>query len=186
MSQQDEWDDNTQHIVTSRLIRDREYRFLTLVEAEVLRALCSTLIDDDRADVIQYVLCHIDQTLDQSIGESERKVGIPKAQTLIREGLRRIQAATLAKHRLSYMGLDPIKQRQELEKLSENKAEPALKWAGFPQKELFMKLLTYTIEAYYSHPTPWSEIGYGGPAYPRGYIRTQLGQLDPWEAQPGK
>ncbi|KQX56587.1 hypothetical protein ASD40_04085 [Paenibacillus sp. Root444D2] len=30
----------------------------------------------------------------------------------------------------------------------------------------------------------WSEIGYAGPAYPRGYVRTQLGQLDPWEAQP--
>ncbi|WP_369127188.1 hypothetical protein [Paenibacillus antri] len=39
-----------------------------------------------------------------------------------------------------------------------------------------------TLEAYYSHPAVWSEIGYGGPAYPRGYVRTQLGQLDPWEA----
>ncbi len=41
-----------------------------------------------------------------------------------------------------------------------------------------------TAEAYYSHLVAWSEIGYGGPAYPRGYVRTQMGQLDPWEAQP--
>lgn len=35
----------------------------------------------------------------------------------------------------------------------------------------------------YPHPRVWSEIGYAGPAYPRGYVRTQLGQLDPWEAK---
>jgi len=29
----------------------------------------------------------------------------------------------------------------------------------------------------------WSEMGYGGPAYPRGYYRIEAGVTDPWEAK---
>jgi hypothetical protein len=28
-----------------------------------------------------------------------------------------------------------------------------------------------TLSAFYSHPWAWNEIGFGGPAYPRGYMR---------------
>ena len=31
------------------------------------------------------------------------------------------------------------------------------------------------VGAFYSHPWAWNEIGFGGPAYPRGYMR--LGPL---------
>ena len=27
------------------------------------------------------------------------------------------------------------------------------------------------LGAFYSHPWAWNEIGFGGPAYPRGYAR---------------
>ena len=43
--------------------------------------------------------------------------------------------------------------------------------------------------AYYAHPTAWSEIGFGGPASPRGYVRMNFDRRDPWEAaeaQPGE
>ena len=36
--------------------------------------------------------------------------------------------------------------------------------------------------AYYAHPTAWNEIGFGGPASPRGYVRMGLDRRDPWEA----
>jgi hypothetical protein len=38
------------------------------------------------------------------------------------------------------------------------------------------------VLAYYAHPTAWSEIGYGGPASPRGYVRLDYNERDPWEA----
>ena len=38
-----------------------------------------------------------------------------------------------------------------------------------------------TLEAFYSHPWAWNEIGFGGPAYPRGYVRLAPGQREPWE-----
>jgi hypothetical protein len=40
--------------------------------------------------------------------------------------------------------------------------------------------------AYYSHPHAWSEIGFGGPANPRGYVRIYFDRRDPWEATEAK
>ena len=35
--------------------------------------------------------------------------------------------------------------------------------------------------AFYAHPVGWNEIGWGGPASPRGYVRMQYDMRDPWE-----
>jgi hypothetical protein len=35
------------------------------------------------------------------------------------------------------------------------------------------------LSAFYSHPWAWNEIGYGGPRYPRGYVRLAAGQREP-------
>ncbi|HEY0828497.1 MAG TPA: gluconate 2-dehydrogenase subunit 3 family protein, partial [Bacilli bacterium] len=181
---QDHWDDHTQSIVVSRLIRDFKYRFLTILEAEMVRVISSMLVDDDDPAIIQYVICHIDEKLSQPIGEDERRPGVPKAADLIREGLRALEVHAVSNFLVPFTSLRPDLQHMLLTEISEDRAAPVEHWEGVPQKELFKKILNLTLEAYYSHPSVWSEIGYGGPAYPRGYVRTQMGQLDPWEAQP--
>jgi len=45
-------------------------------------------------------------------------------------------------------------------------------------------VMRYVVQAYYSHPWAWNEIGFGGPAYPRGYGAfgsPDLGEKDSWE-----
>ena len=39
------------------------------------------------------------------------------------------------------------------------------------------------VDAYYSHPWAWDEIGFGGPAYPRAYMRLERGEPEPWEVE---
>lgn len=183
MQHQVQWDDHTRSIVVSRLVREHGYGFLTDVEAETLRAWCSLLVDDSRAEIIQYVLCHVDETLKQSKGEGQRKLGIPPERELVRNGLAAVEAASVAAHRKAFFRLDEQTQKTMMADISTGSAEPISVWIGIPQKELFSKLLSMTVESYYSHPTIWSEIGYGGPAYPRGYVRAGIGQTDPWEAK---
>jgi hypothetical protein len=46
----------------------------------------------------------------------------------------------------------------------------------------------YACTAFYSHPAAWNEIGFAGPAYPRGYKNTGVDRREPFEvrdAQPG-
>ena len=55
-------------------------------------------------------------------------------------------------------------------------------WLRVPPQLFFAKrLLPDIVEAYYGHPTAWSEIGFGGPASPRGYVRMDTDRRDPWE-----
>jgi hypothetical protein len=38
------------------------------------------------------------------------------------------------------------------------------------------------LSGFYSHPWAWNEIGFGGPAYPRGFMRLgPVGTLEPFE-----
>ena len=58
---------------------------------------------------------------------------------------------------------------------------PALE--GMPAASFFQnRVVPDIVNAYYAHPTAWTEIGYGGPASPRGYVRMGLERRDPWEA----
>lgn len=184
MNEKDEWDDHTQSIVTSRLNSTQSYQFLTPIEVDMLRRISSILVSDQTPEVLNFVLNHIDQTLHKSPGEGQRKTGVPKAPELIREGLKAIEQGVQTLYSNSFLNLDIADQKQYLKDISESKAEPQDVWSQIPQEPLFKKLMSLTVESYCSHPKVWSEIGYAGPAYPRGYVRTELGQLDPWEAQP--
>ena len=182
LNQADHWDPHTRKIVHSRLIREHGYRFLTLPEAEVLRVMCALLAGDNRGEIIQYVLSHIDHKLHANIGEGERLPHLPEEPALVRSGAAAMDQTALLRYQLPYHQLKPEEQRVMLLELGEGLLKPNHVWP-VPQQAFFTKMLLLTLDAYYSHPTVWSEMGYGGPAYPRGYIRTGIGQLDPWEAK---
>ena len=44
------------------------------------------------------------------------------------------------------------------------------------------RLLPDVVAAYFSHPSAWSMMGFGGPAAPRGYVRLEANRRDGWEA----
>lgn len=184
MSAKEEWDEHTRTIVSGRLKSQEGLQFLTLVEAELLKQISSLLVNDSDPEVLQFVVGYMDQILYQSFGEGQRKAGIPEASVLIRAGLRAIEQGVVFRYGTSFLKLDAQAKKQYLQQISRSMAEPKDIWKSVPQEALFQKLLQLTVESYCSHPKVWSVIGYAGPAYPRGYVRTQLGQLDPWEAQP--
>jgi hypothetical protein len=41
----------------------------------------------------------------------------------------------------------------------------------------------YACTALYAHPLAWNEIGFPGPAYPRGYKNTGVDKLEPFEVR---
>jgi hypothetical protein len=54
-----------------------------------------------------------------------------------------------------------------------------------PPKRFFDgTLLRHVVSVYYAHPAAWNEIGFGGPAYPRGFARLGAGQREHWEKPP--
>jgi len=60
-------------------------------------------------------------------------------------------------------------------------------WGGMPSRTFFKQRMGHDIVlAYYSHPAAWSQIGFGRPASPRGYVRMGYDERDPWEAAEAK
>jgi len=185
MREKEHWDPHTREIVTQRFNTDtfRTYRHFSDHEADTLARLCSILLDDDRSTVISYVVNHFDSVLQSGIGESQRKAGVPKQSDLIHGGLAWLDQACVERYGMKFVTLDKPVQEQAIQQVVNGNFASASITAPIPVKDWIDKMLAEAVAAYYSHPTIWSEIGYAGPAYPRGYVRSELGLTDPWEAR---
>ena len=107
---------------------------------------------------------------------------LPLQREAWKRGLHALDAEAQAAHGAPFATLEGAQQDALLKAMEAGELHgPA--WEGMPP-ELFFKhhLLRDVVFAYYSHPTAWSEIGFGGPASPRGYVRTYFDIRDPWEA----
>jgi hypothetical protein len=92
-----------------------------------------------------------------------------------------IEAEAQHRYRRSFHRLDPVEQDLLLHALEQNETE-APAWHGLPSQSFFRDVvLRAMVEIYYAHPAAWSEIGFGGPASPRGYVRLGANRRDEWE-----
>jgi len=181
--QHQEWDEHTRKIVAQRRSPDVAHQFLTQQEALTIQAAAAILVDDMRLDVLTYITQHIDDSLASPIGESQRKVGVPDKKTLYRQGIKCLDDTSNASYQAEFLALARERQIDVLTKLESDHDTQIGEWEQLTPKTFFKKLLRDAVDAYYSHPLIWSEIGYGGPAYPRGYVRVEKGLVDPWEAK---
>ena len=56
-------------------------------------------------------------------------------------------------------------------------------WHGLPADHVWSLWTRYACTAFYAHPFAWAEIGFPGPAYPRGYKNAGVGKLEPFEVR---
>lgn len=183
LTQVKEWDPHTREIVLNRLGPFPEPEFLQKDEVETVKNIAKHLVFDDRNEILDYVIFYMDRKLTSEIGEDQRKPGLPKEKDLIRLGLKALDHLSKTIKQCNFRDLDSQNQFKILAALQNGKASYIPDWSQVPQQALFKKLVEITISAYYSHPIIWSEIGYGGPAFPRGYVRIERGLNDPWEAK---
>src|ERR1700759_3576672 len=54
-------------------------------------------------------------------------------------------------------------------------------WHGWPAEHVWSLWTRYACTAFYSHPWAWNEIGFPGPAYPRGYVNPGINSRERWE-----
>lgn len=181
--QHQQWDEHTKKIVGSRRTPQVAHSFFSQQEGLLLQTVVSVLVDDHRLEIITYVTQHLDESTASPIGESQRKVGVPPKKQLYRMGLAALEEESHAVYGTGFMSLKQAEQHVILQAISAGQIAAAGAWAGFASADFFKLLLHDTVGAYYSHPLVWSDIGYGGPAYPRGYVRVEKGLTDPWEAQ---
>jgi hypothetical protein len=131
----------------------------------------------------------LDAKLDEGTGDGYRDARLPPMRDAWRIGLAALDAESRARLELPFARIDDDAQKTLLIDMQQGELRHGA-WQGMPSELFFKERVLHDIcGAYYSHPHAWSEIGFGGPANPRGYVRMYFDRRDPWEAaqaEPGR
>jgi len=121
--------------------------------------------------------------LAENRGEGFRYDGMPPMREAWRKGLAGLEAEAGRRFGAPFHTLAADEQDHVLKAVQAGEADPA-GWAGLSPRTFFRDVLLKTVAGiYYAHPSAWNEIGFGGPASPRGYVRLGADSRDPWEAK---
>jgi hypothetical protein len=177
------WDEVTRRVVMERVDTVPEIRFFTAPEAATLGAFCDIVMAQDREPRIP-VLNLVDAKLFAGRLDGFRYADLPDD----RETWRRVAAgldAAVVQHGISEgFALAPARvQRQVVAAFAEGKLHGRV-WDELPCARAWSVVMRGVLSEFYSHPWAWNEIGFGGPAYPRGYARFGVGQREAWEGGP--
>jgi hypothetical protein len=179
LNEVDTWDDVTAGVVLARLALPGEYSFFTPEEVGIATALTDLLLHQDGEPKVPIVPL-IDQRL--SVGETDgwHYDDLPEDAEAWRTSLHHLDDDARARFGREFVRLVRSEQAailQDVQDLS-SKNDP---WHGWPSKHVWSLWTRYSCAAFYSHPWAWNEIGYPGPAYPRGYLNPGVNARDKWE-----
>ncbi|MBT9330851.1 gluconate 2-dehydrogenase subunit 3 family protein [Paracidobacterium acidisoli] len=184
LAQKKSWEEATRKTVTERVEKTAPIRFFSQEEAALLGAVVDRVMpQDDRAeDRTIPVLSVIDERLYKNSLNGFRYEDMPPDQEAYRLAIRAIDEMAQSRFKESFTDLTVHRQELILKSLHDGKPEPDnAVWHRMPLHRFWALLMEDCATAYYSHPWAWDEIGFGGPAYPRGYMRLENGLPEPWE-----
>ena len=187
----DKWDSPSWNVQTRAVIKKRleevpDRRFLSETEWEILIAVCNRLIPQpDRTNCPVPIVPFIDEKLHKNEGDGYRYEGMPPMREAWRQGIKAIDEEARARWNRDFRELPHNQQEAVLRAIQHDDIRSSA-WVGMSAKRFFSALLLRTtVSIYYAHPAAWNEIGFGGPASPRGYVRLGFDRRDPWEAEEG-
>jgi hypothetical protein len=182
------WNDKTRAVIDQRLTIDTNlHRFFTDTEWPTMRAVCDRIIPQTTIRPRPVPLAAmIDEKLFHNGGDGYRYAELPPMREAWRRGLAALEAEALDIYRRCFHDLAPLEQDAILSAVQNGSVRDRA-WRDLPPRSFFTKRMLHDIvSAYYADPTSWNEIGFGGPASPRGYVRMNFDRRDPWEAAEAK
>jgi hypothetical protein len=172
-------------MVLDRVHHVPEIRFFSEIEAATLGVLCDLLTAQDsepRIPVINYV----DEKYEKGDLDGFQFADMPDdrdAWRLVARGLdeqaaQRVGAASFATAKADA-------QLAIVSDFADGKLDGGA-WEQLNVTHAFSLVMRVVLSCFYSHPWTWNEIGFGGPAYPRGYSRfgspdLQRAERETWE-----
>jgi hypothetical protein len=176
LDQADTWDDVTRGVVLRRLGPPPPLRFFSVDEERVARPLLDRLLAQDAEPRVP-VLAMIDARLAEESTDGWRYDDMPEDGEAWRQSLAALDADAWDATGQSFSELGVSQQNDLVEAVRTCPGS----WHGLPAARVWSLWTRYACTAFYSHPLAWNEIGFGGPAYPRGYKNAGVGQREPWE-----
>ncbi|MDQ6752899.1 MAG: gluconate 2-dehydrogenase subunit 3 family protein [Actinomycetota bacterium] len=169
------WDDVTTGVVLARLGRPADLRFFTPAEEAAARALFDQLLDQHQEPRVP-VVNMVDSRLAENQTDGWHFDGMAPDAESWRASLAALDEDAFSRHGVSFALVPRDDQGALLESIQD-----ATQWHEFSGAHVWSLWTRYACTAFYSHPSAWDEIGFAGPAYPRGYKNLGLDAREPFE-----
>jgi hypothetical protein len=165
----DTWDEATRRVVLARLDPPGPLRFFTPAEEPTLRAFCDTVMAQDAEPRIP-VAEAVDEKLAAGRLDGYQYAGMPDDGDTWRRVLRGLDHTARQGDRCAFSDCT-VEQRENLVGEFARARLVGGPWDELPIDRAWSVVMRAVLAAFYSHPWAWNEIGFGGPAYPRGFMR---------------
>ena len=176
-SQARHWDPVTAGVVLSRTGRPPDIRFFTPSEEAAATALCDRLLGQDSEPKV-LVVPQIDARLAEQETDGWRYADMPEDGQAWRDSLRFLDDDSQVVCSCEFARAPVDDQRAVLESVQDLGGKD---WHGLNAAHVWSLWTRYACTAFYAHPLAWNEIGFPGPAYPRGYKNPGVDAREPFE-----
>ena len=174
------WDALTRDVVLARVHEVPPLRFFTAAEQRCLRPFLDVLLAQDSEPRVP-VLEMVDRKLHDGELDGFRFEDMPDDRDTWRLVARGLDEAA---GRDGFAALSDHERHALVARFAAGELEGGA-WARLDVSRAWSVIARGALSQFYSHPWAWNEIGFGGPAYPRGYMRLEAGPTgrDPHEAR---
>jgi hypothetical protein len=180
LSTVDSWDDATKKVVLALLEEPGPLRFFDSLEELTLRAFCDTVLaqdSDPRIPVAEFV----DAKLADGELDGYQYADMPDDRDTWRLVLAGLDEAARDAGAESFAEAVPETRQSVVERFAHQQLYGG-SWEKLNISRAWSVVMRMALSAFYSHPWAWNEIGFGGPAYPRGFMRLGgIGSREPFE-----
>jgi hypothetical protein len=165
----DTWDAATKKVVLARLEPPGPLRFFTADEEPALRAFCDTVLAQDREPRVP-VTEMVDAKLADGRLDGYQYADMPDDRDTWRLVLAGLDHTATQGYQASFAGCTEAQREAIVSQFARGRLVGGT-WDELNVTRAWSVVMRAALAAFYSHPWAWNEIGFGGPAYPRGYMR---------------
>jgi Gluconate 2-dehydrogenase subunit 3 len=171
------WDAATAGVVLSRIGMPPDIRFFTPDQEAIATGLCDQLLGQAGEPLVPLVAM-IDARLAEQETDGWHYADLPEDGQAWRDTLGYLDDDAQAKFGRGFARCDGAEQEVIIQAVQDLGSGD---WHGLPASRVWSLWSRYACTAFYSHPSAWDEIGFPGPAYPRGYKNAGVGKREPFE-----
>jgi len=171
------WDEATRVVVDRRLAGSPAVRFFTETEAAAATALFDQLLYQ-RAEPRVRVVQMVDVRLAEDQTDGWHYATMPPDGQAWRDSLAGLDADAREAHQKTFAECEWEEQSALVQAVQDRGSG---QWHGMVAAHVWSLWTRYACTAFYAHPWAWNEIGFDGPAYPRGYKNLGVDKLEPFE-----
>lgn len=183
------WNEKTRQVIDARVATEFKPRFFQPGEWRTLVAVCDRVTPQPQGRPQVPVAALVDRQMLEGKTKGYRLANMPQPAQAWQQALAALEEVALRDRGRSFANLTAADQDAILQRMQNGELQ-AEALGDMPAKTFWTAHVNHDlIASYYAHPQAWSDMGWGGPASPRGYVRLDLDKRDPWEpeeAKPGR